>query len=241
GDGVARGAGNGGGGGVRGDPGGGPSGAAVPGGLARSVRHVRRIRCGAAGRRRNAGERVVNPTLAAAFLRQRLTSPMRVGLLLLLAVTTLCAVALMRTVSPLGGLAAPIALILAAGAIGQDVSSGTLQLLLVRPVSRPSVIVSRWLAVVMATTAIEAGLLVLGTLAMMLRGTHPDALDLIRMLLETACVAAGYAAVMIMFSTLVGGLGDLGLYLASYFVISMLGGLGMWENWAWLQRASTEM
>ena len=182
----------------------------------------------------------MNATLVAAFLRQRFTSPMRLGLLFLLVTFPLGASALMRTLEPLTGLAGPLALILAAGGIGQDVSSGTLQLLLVRPVSRPSLLVSRWLACVLAAVVMVVGLLALGTIALLLRGTHPDGLDLVRIVLESACSAAGHAAVMLMLSTLVNGLGDLGLYVATFFVTQMLSGLAMLQHWPWLARASTE-
>jgi ABC-type transport system involved in multi-copper enzyme maturation permease subunit len=183
----------------------------------------------------------MNATLVTAFLRQRLTSPMRVGLLFLLTAFPLGAAVLTGTLSPLGGIAGPIALVFAAGAVGQEVSSGTLQLLLVRPVSRPSLVVSRWLAATLATTAIVVALLVLGTLGMMARGTHPDALDLIRMVLEAGCNAAGSAAVILMLSTLVGGLGDVGLYLGTLFVLQMFSGLASLKHWAWLERACSEL
>ena len=183
----------------------------------------------------------MNPTLITAFLRQRFTSPMRVGLLMLVSVFPLGAAAMMGTLSPLAGVASPVALILAAGAIGQDVSSGTLQLLLVRPVSRPSLLVHRWLASVLGAVAVAAATLVLGTIALLLRGTHPDALDLIRMVLESACSAAGSAAIMIMLSTLAGGLGDVGLFAAAVIVTQMVTGLATLEHWDWVLRACTEV
>ena len=182
----------------------------------------------------------MNPTLMTAFLRQRLTSPMRLGLLFLVTAFPLGAAVITGSLSTLGGIAGPIALIFAAGGVGQDVSSGTLQLLLVRPVSRPSLLVSRWLATVLATTAIVVTLLMMGTLAMLLRGTHPDALDLIRMTIEAACNAAGSAAVMFLLSTLVGGLGDVGLYMGALFTGQMFSMLASFKHWGWLERACSE-
>lgn len=183
----------------------------------------------------------MNPALVSAFLRQRLSSPMRLGLLVLVTLFPLGGVAIMGTIGVLGGIAGPIALILAAGAIGQDVSSGTLQLLLARPVTRPSYLVSRWLAATLGAIALTAAMLVLGTLVLLLRGTHPDALDLVRMLLEAACAAGGNAAVLIMFSTLAGGLGDLGLYFGSLIVVQMLSGVASFKHWTWLERACAEV
>ena len=183
----------------------------------------------------------MNRTLIVAFLRQRFTSPMRVGLLMLVTVFPLGAVAFTGTLAPLAGVASSAALILAAGAIGQDVSSGTLQLLLVRPVSRPSVLVHRWLASVIGALGITLALLALGTLALLARRTHPDGLDLVRMLLEAACSAAGSAAVMVMLSTLVGGLGDVGLFAAVLILTQMFLGLATIEHWELLARACTEV
>jgi hypothetical protein len=183
----------------------------------------------------------VNRTLITAFLRQRQTSPMRVVLVLLITVFPLCAAVLMNSLAALGAMGGPLALILAAGAIGQDVSSGTLQLLLVRPVSRPSVIVHRWLAAVIGAVGITLATLVLGTLGLLLRGTHPDALDLARMVLENVCSAAGSAAIMMMLSTLVGGLGDVGLFAMALVFTQLLVGLGTVEHWDRLIRACNEV
>ena len=183
----------------------------------------------------------MNDTLITAFLRQRLTSPMRVGLMLVVTVFPLGASIFMNSLASLGAMAGTLALILAAGAIGQDVSSGTLQLLLVRPVSRPSVLVHRWLASVIGAMGITLATLALATLALLARGTHPDALDLVRMVLENICSAAGCAAVMIMLSTLVGGLGDVGLYAVTLVFAQLLIGLGTVEHWDVVIRVCTEV
>lgn len=183
----------------------------------------------------------MNVTLVTAFLRQRLTSPIRVGLLLLVTVFPLGFVAITGELGTLDGLAGPIALILAAGAIGQDVSSGTLQLLLVRPVSRPSYLASRWLAATLGATAIAATAIGLGVIVLLLRGHGPEPLEPVRMLLEALSAAAGQAAVMVMLSTLANGLGDVGLYVASTVLIQMSLAIGTFEHWTWLVRACEEL
>ena len=183
----------------------------------------------------------MNRTLVAAFLRQRLTSPMRLGLIVLMTLFPLGGVAIMGTLSVLSGIAGPLALIFAAGAIGQDVSSGTLQLLLVRPVTRPAYLVSRWLAAVTGALGLTLLMFALGTLVLMLRGTPPAATELMKMVLESASAAVGSAAVMVMLSTLVGGLGDVGLYVGTLIVLQMLAGVGQFKQWPWLMRASSEL
>ncbi len=183
----------------------------------------------------------MNPTLVLAFLRQRFTSPMRLGLLALVTLFPLGGVAITGQLSLLGGIAAPIALILAAGAVGQDVSSGTLQLLLVRPVTRPAYLINRWFAASLGAFGLTALIFALGTLVLLLRGAPPAPLEVVRMLLEAATTIAGHAAILVMLSTLAGGLGDLGIYVGTFFVIQMLSGLALLKQWGWLQRLSTEL
>jgi ABC-type transport system involved in multi-copper enzyme maturation permease subunit len=183
----------------------------------------------------------VNRTLIMAFLRQRITSPMRLGLIVLSTLFPLGGVAMMGSLSVLGGIASPLALIFAAGAIGQDVSSGTLQLLLVRPVTRPAYLLNRWLGAVFGALGLTLLMFALGTLSLMMRGTPPAATELIRMSLESTAAATGSAAIMIMLSTLAGGLGDVGLYFASLILLQMMAAVGAFEQWAWLQRASSEL
>lgn len=183
----------------------------------------------------------MNPILLRAFLQQRFTSPMRLGLLFLITFFPLGAVALTGQLSVLSGIAAPLAIILAAGAIGQEVSSGTLQLLFARPVTRPSYLVSRWLGATAGAFAIMLVATALGVLALIARSMAPAPLDVVRLLLDAFCSAAGHAAVIIMLSTLAGGLGDLGLYVAVFFVNQMLSGLAMIRHWEWLERVSQEI
>lgn len=183
----------------------------------------------------------MNPTLVLAFLRQRFTSPMRLALVLLISVFPLGGVVLTGQLNLLSGIAAPLALILAAGAIGQEVSSGTLQLLFARPVTRPSYLVSRWFGATVAAFAIVVVASALAALGLLARGMAPQPLDVVRLWLDALCSAGGHAAVLIMLSTLAGGLGDLGLYVAAFFVNQMFAGLASIQRWAWLQRATTEV
>jgi hypothetical protein len=183
----------------------------------------------------------MNGTLLRAFLLQRFTSPMRLALTSLFTFFPLVGVALSGQLSLLAGIAGPLAIVFAAGAIGQDVSSGTLQLLLVRPVTRPGYVLHRWLGAMLAAFAVVLLTLVCAVLLLFLRGTPPGALELARLLLESACTIAGHSAVMLMLSSLVGGVGDVALYAASLFVAQMLVVLATWKQWTWLMRASSEI
>ena len=183
----------------------------------------------------------MNGTLVHAFLRQRLSSPMRLVLLAMQMCFPLIAVALTKSMLPLGSSGFWFAFTFAAGAIGQDVSSGTLQLLLARPVTRPSYVVSRWLACAMAGVALVVLQLLLATMVMMLRGTHPDGLDLVRLLLENSASALAGSTFMIMLSTLASGLGDVALYFLSYVTVGLGASLAQYKNWLALQRVFGEL
>ncbi len=183
----------------------------------------------------------MNATLLRAFLLQRFTSPMRLGLTSLFTFFPLVGVAISGELSLLGGIAGPIAIIFAAGAIGQDVSSGTLQLVLVRPVTRPSYVLHRWLGAVLAALGVVLMTFTCAVLLMLLRGSPLEALALSRLVLEAITAIVGHAAVMVMLSSLAGGLGDVGLYAASMFVAQMFVVLATWKQWAWLMRACNEV
>jgi ABC-type transport system involved in multi-copper enzyme maturation permease subunit len=182
----------------------------------------------------------VNATLVSAFLRQRLTSPMRLGLIFLMTVFPLGGVALTGQLSLLAGIAGPVAFILAAGAVGLDLSSGTLTLLFVRPVTRLEYVLSRWLAATLGALGLCVLTYALATLILILRGAPPDGAALVQMVLDAAATTSGYAAIMVMLSTLAGGLGDVGLWVASMIAIQMFTILGQFKQWPWLLRACTE-
>jgi ABC-type transport system involved in multi-copper enzyme maturation permease subunit len=183
----------------------------------------------------------MNRTLLLTFLRQRFTSPARLALLALVCVFPLGGAAITGQMALLGGIAAPIALILAAGAVGQDISSGTLQLLLVRPVTRPSYLLHRWLAVFIGAFGLCLFVFALGIFALVLRSMAPPALDVARLVLDAATTTAGYAAVIVMLSTLAGGIGDLAIYAGVFFVSQAIMGVAMFQRWQWLMRVSQEI
>jgi len=183
----------------------------------------------------------MNSTLLRSFLLQRFTSPMRLGLTSLFTFFPLVGVLLSGELSLLAGIAGPLAVLYAAGAIGQDVSSGTLQLLLVRPVTRPSYVLHRWLGAMLAALAVVLMTTVCAVLLLFLRGTPPEALAVSRLLLEAITAIAGHSAVMVMLSTLVGGVGDLALYASSLFVTQMFVLLATLKQWPALMRACNEV
>lgn len=180
--------------------------------------------------------------LVDAFVRQRLRSPVRVLLaLVVFAFSTLPAL-LARDLGVLDASAATLfALIVAAGAIGQDVSSGVITLTLARPVVRWRYVIARWLGASLLSAALAALLVLAATLAVIARGSLPQTLVVLRLVLELVLAAAGMAAVVIGFSSVVNGLADVGLIAAGAILAGIVQLIGGANRLPWLSRLGAEV
>ena len=184
----------------------------------------------------------MNLTLVLATLRQRFTSPIRLVIVLLFGWMPVLPV----LVAPRIGFAALgdcyfLALTLAAGMIGQDLSSGTLQLLLARPVTRAQYVFSRWGAVAAGTLLITVLQTLVAALVMTLRGAPVPWGGAALFLANGALLALGTAAIMALLSSLAAGLGDLGLLFLVFISAQVLEKLGMFKSWDWLVRGAGEL
>lgn len=173
----------------------------------------------------------MNRTLFLTLIRNRLSSPARVVALVVPALWASIAAAMMHSLSPLASLGGYYAVVAAAGGIGQDVASGTLQLVLARPITRPGYVLSRWVAASALATAWNLATVVGGAALLAANGTPPDLGLLGRMAAEGALAAFGAAAVMLMFSSLVGGFGDVGLLIGAYFATSAFSAVTQHYGW----------
>lgn len=183
----------------------------------------------------------MNATLVRSFLRQRLTSPMRLVMLGFMFLSSLGVVAVTKSLAALGGGPAWFALILAAGAIGQEVTSGVLTLTFARPLTRASYVLSRWAAAGGFAAALGLAQVAAGLMAIAARGGPlPPGREVAALSLEGALVALAAAAVMVMLSSLVNGLGDVGVWVIASILSSFTGMVAQAKNWAWLARAAEE-
>ncbi len=165
----------------------------------------------------------MNGTLITAFLRQRLTSPIRLAFLFLAMAFPLLFVA----AAPATGFSSlenafNFALIFGAGMIGQDTASGVLQLLFARPVRRDTYVLSRWFAASIAAAAASVAQVGLAALIMAARGSTPAAADVGITLANHLTSAFGVTAPLVLLSALAPGLGDLGLLLMFYISSAIL-------------------
>ena len=184
----------------------------------------------------------MNPTLIVALWRQRASSPVRLALLAMLAGMPLLPLAFMpgANLAMLGN-AQGLVLILGAGMIGQDLSSGVLQLLFARPVRRPEYVLNRWLGVATAAAAVSLFQILLGCLLQAARGTPPAAQVVLLFAAGRMLECFGLAAVLALFSSLVGGFGDLALYLLANLGAGVVQMAGRAKSWAWADRIGTEL
>ena len=180
-------------------------------------------------------------TLVATFLRQRLGSPMRILIALFFFSFPLLFAVFTGNLNVVQNAAGPFALLLAAGAIGQDVSSGVLQLVFARPVARAEYVLSRWLACTLGASTICALQLVLAVAGILVRGGHVAPLDAVALLLEDLLAGGAQVAVMLLLSAAVTGLGDLALFLLGMLSMQVTGMVAGAKHWEVLARIAAEI
>lgn len=184
----------------------------------------------------------MNRTLILATLRQRLSSPVRLVLLVILFSMPLGTVTLM----PLAGLSGLgdgywLTLVLAAGLIGQDLSAGVLQLVFARPVRRSDYVIGRWLGVSLAAGALLLVQAWLGAALLAARGSAPDWVAVALFSANNVLIAFGIAAVMALFSSLLPGFGDLALLLVFTLAGGVLSMAGQFTAQGVILRVGTEI
>lgn len=184
----------------------------------------------------------MNATLVTTLWRQRATSPVRLLLLAMLCVMPLLGVAFMPGAGlAMLGSAQAIILTLGAGMIGQDLSSGVLQLLCARPVRRRDYVLSRWLGVALAAAAISLLQLAIACALLSSRGALPTPQDIALFGAGRVLESFGIAAVLALFSSLIGGFGDLAIYLIANLGAGVVQMVGQAKGWSWLTRAGAEI
>jgi ABC-type transport system involved in multi-copper enzyme maturation permease subunit len=149
-------------------------------------------------------------TLVTVTWREKLTRPIAVALCLLLCVTqsALALSASHRLEDPV----LPLALILGAGSIGRDLSSGVLALLFSRPIVRSAYVTAKWVATSLAAWTLSAATLVVQSLLLRSSGIDVTAAELLSALFESLSRACGVAAVLLPLSALFRGVGDVAMW-----------------------------
>ena len=183
----------------------------------------------------------MNLVLIITLWRQRLASAVRMAVVAVLCGFPLFAAIFMpgAGLSPLGN-AQGLMLALGAGMIGQDVSSGVLQLLCARPVRRSEYVLSRWMGVALAGVAISLAQLAIASALLTARGAAPPAQEIALFAATRALECFGLAAVLALLSSLIGGVGDLALYLVAGLSGGVLTMVAQAKQWTWLDRIASQ-
>jgi ABC-type transport system involved in multi-copper enzyme maturation permease subunit len=123
---------------------------------------------------------------------------------------------------PLVALTPVLVWLLGSGIIGRDMSSGVSHLLFTRPITRASYILTKWLSLVFAVWAFQILVLVvwaLGTFAY--RSTPEFDYWTFKNLLVAMWMAATLSTVVILYSTIMPGWGDLALLFFVHVTVSV--------------------
>ena len=148
--------------------------------------------------------------LMCATWRERLSRPLVIGIYVVL-----CASQVMMAVAgrELSTPVLAITLIFGAGIVGRDVSSGTLALVFTRPVQRSTYVIAKWLAAGTAASGLSMTTVVVQAVVLATRGAGVPGAEIVDMLAESLTLAFGVSSLVVLFSVLVPGIGDVGLWL----------------------------
>jgi ABC-type transport system involved in multi-copper enzyme maturation permease subunit len=111
-----------------------------------------------------------------------------------------------------------LTVILGAGSIGRDVSSGVLPLLFTRPIARRTYVFAKWIAVSSAASVVGAAALAIQALLLWRQGAGLSAPAIGAAVFGGATTAWGVASVLVFLSVLVAGVGDVGLWYGLHLV-----------------------
>lgn len=184
----------------------------------------------------------MNATLILTFWRQRLMSPFRMAFLLfIVGFPMVVTLVVPQTGFAAAGKVTGIALVFVIGLIGQDMSSGVLQLLFARPVRRWEYVTSRWFAAGSLAALVGVAQVVVVALLMTLRGAAPGAGETLALIGERALDALGLAAVFVLLSSLVNGVGDIALWIAGQALLAISGMVVQTRGWMTTGRVLGEL
>lgn len=184
---------------------------------------------------------IVSVPVMMHFVRQRLRSPGRLALLAFALGSPLLG-ALVMPAAGLGALGSiGIAIVvISSGLIGQDVASGTLQLVLARPLTRAAYVTSKWLAATALAFALFTAQVLIGSALLASRGHAPALRDMGIHLGQGLFEAAGVAAVFTLLSSLLAGFGDVFLMAVVFTTFTIAGQVAMAQRWHVFERVAIE-
>jgi len=134
-----------------------------------------------------------------------------------------------------------LSLIFGAGLIGPDASGGVLELVLTRPVTRPQYVLARWLAAAGLASGAAAGQTAVVAAIMAGFGHAPAWAAIGSTVVPQLSVAVGLTAVLVAFSAMTSGFGDLRAWLLCWILGAIVEFAGQARHVGWLRRAGDEI
>lgn len=169
----------------------------------------------------------MNEAIFLATLRQRITSPVRLVLTAMAFFFPLAGVAVMPQVGVVAVQTGVFfAFVLGAGLIGQETSSGVMQLLFTRPVRRWEYVFSRWLAMATAIGLLLIAQILLAALIAAARGNPTDYRMCTFAFLDQVLKGVGVLSVLTLFSSFLPGIGDVAAIVLSFITSQVMVGVG---------------
>ncbi|TPW04775.1 MAG: hypothetical protein FD129_2853 [bacterium] len=183
----------------------------------------------------------MNKTLILAFWKERFTSLVRLALLITTWGFPILLTLFQEPIRvPLASGFFGAFMVLGAGVIGRDLSSGVLQLILARPVTRQEYVLSRWAALGSACFGVGfVGWLIVLPLSISSGGMPVD--EALLRLVDIAVTAYGFAAVLTGLSALLPGFGDLAILLGGTIAAGTISFLGATLNHPEIRRIGIEI
>ncbi len=186
---------------------------------------------------------MIGPIMRAA-IRQRFTSVVSLLLLATTVTLTMAAIAAApsRGLDPVrsGTAVVVFVLVLGGGIIGQDLRSGVLQLVFVRPVKRSTYVLNKWLAVALGSALMSSANVALGTALLSALGAGVPVTDAAKVCGTCVLLAASLSAVLTLLSAAFLGLGDCAIWIATMGSSQIVSGIAASKNWPLVGRVADE-
>jgi ABC-type transport system involved in multi-copper enzyme maturation permease subunit len=183
----------------------------------------------------------MNPTIFVTALRQRFTSIPRLLLVGAVFAGPILFAMMVREIGLQGVRTGPVfAFLLGAGILGQETSSGVMQLLFARPVRRWQYVLTRWLAIAAAASALVLAQIAITCLVVAAHGL-PPAREILALAGDQVLQAVGTTSVILFFSSFLSGVGDVLGIVLTFMTAQIAGAVAQFREMPWLARASAEV
>lgn len=176
----------------------------------------------------------MNRTIILTTLRERFSAPNR-----WFAAALLFAIPILTSSAPGAGARMPfldviLVWLVGAGIIGEEISTGTILLVLSRPVTRRAYVLSKWAALAILSSGIFLAQAALGWALAVYLGRTPEITGVLAGAGQSVLRGCGAAAVLMPFSVAIAGGKEISAIMLGWALGSILEVWGKLKEWPWL-------